>query len=67
MEIRVERLGPNFRKQENPACRACGYDAEWIVKVENLTAMFCERDFIDAWLDVMNFTAKVPDSAAPFC
>ena len=62
MEIRVERLGSTFKKQEEPACRACGYDAEWIVKLESLSGMFCERCFIDAWLDVMNFSIKVPDS-----
>ena len=61
MELRLDRLGPNFCKQEQPACACCGYDAVYIVKVGPLERMFCELDMRDALLDAINFSTKVPD------
>ena len=71
MDFRLEKLGPNFRKQEEPACAACGYEAEYIVQIRDENAegtrksierLFCERDMRDALLDAINFSTAVPDS-----
>ena len=71
MEFRIERIGPNFKKQESPACDVCGYDADFYVKiggsaegedVKYIVRGFCERDLRDAFLDVFNFNTNVPDS-----
>lgn len=61
-EFRMERLGENFRKQMEPACVCCGYDAVWIIKVGNLQRFFCDPHMRDALLDAMNFNVQVPDS-----
>ena len=62
VDIRLDKLGPTFKKTE-PACRSCGYDAEWLLKLETLERLFCERCLVDALLDAMNFSFRVADSA----
>lgn len=68
MEFRIERLGPNFKKQEQPACACCGYDADWIIRVGapgergTIERMLCDMDWRDALLDALNFSTFVPDS-----
>lgn len=62
MELRLEKLGPNFKKQEQPACACCGYDAEWIIRVASFDRMFCERDMVNALLDAVNFNTQAPSS-----
>jgi len=63
MELRLERLGPNFRKNNEPPCACCGYDAEWIIRVETLDRMFCERCMVNALLDACNWNTVVPGMA----
>ena len=62
MELRLEKLGPTFRKQEQPACACCGYDAEFILRVGTLDRMFCERDLVNALLDAVNWNVRTPSS-----
>lgn len=62
MELRLEKLGPNFRKQEEPACACCRYTADWIIRIEKLDRMFCERCMVNALLDAVNFNTTVPSS-----
>ena len=62
MEIKLERLGPDFRRKLDPACASCGYDAELILRLDKMDRMFCERCLVDALLDAMNFQGIVPDS-----
>lgn len=62
MELRLEKLGPNFRKQEEPACACCGYTADYILRVGSMDRMFCERDMVNALLDACNFNCRAPSS-----
>ena len=61
MDFKLVRLSPTYRKQEQPACAVCGYDAEWLVGLDSLERLFCERDLQDAFLDVFNFNYLIPD------
>ena len=61
VDIKLYPLDKTFRKSD-PACRSCGYDAEWLLKLETLERMFCERCLVDALLDAMNFSVRVPDT-----
>lgn len=68
MEFTLGRIGPTFKKQEQPACAVCGYDADWLLRIspqeegkKSLSRMFCERDMMNALLDAMNFSCEVPD------
>src|SRR5207248_3109025 len=54
MEIALAQLSTTFLKQE-PPCRACGYDATWLLKMEKLETLFCERCLVDALFDAVNF------------
>lgn len=68
MDIRLERLGPNFKKQVRPACSSCGYDADWILRLGlvgdegTLERLFCEKDLVNALLDAANFSVHIPDA-----
>ena len=61
VDIRLVSLGKELRKTE-PACGSCGYDAEWLLKLETLERMFCERCLVDSLLDAMNFSVQIPDA-----
>lgn len=65
MEFRLERLGANYKKQEQPACCVCQYDADYIIRIsdqKSIERMYCERDMRDALLDAINFSINVPNS-----
>lgn len=62
MELRLEQLGPTFKRQEEPACASCGYDASWIFRVETLDRMFCDRCMLNAALDIINFHCPTPSA-----
>ena len=54
IEIRLSELGIEMRKQRL-ACSVCHYDAEWLLKLDKLERLFCERDLLNALFDAINF------------
>lgn len=61
ISITVKELSAAWKKQY-PRCAVCGYDAEWIVKLDKLERLFCERDLLNALFDALNFA--LPAEAA---
>ena len=63
-ELRLATLGPTFKKQEDPGCAVCGYEADWIFRVVNVDRMFCDRCMVNAALDMLNFNCPTPVTPA---
>ena len=59
MELGLHRLRETYRKSE-PACNVCHYGAEWLLRVETLERLFCERCLVNALLDAVNFNCTLP-------
>lgn len=66
VDFKILQLSPTFKKQEDPACNSCGYDAERMLALveeeKSIDRFFCDRCLRDAFLDAINFSCRVPDS-----
>jgi hypothetical protein len=60
--ISLAKLGLEMRKQQL-ACAVCRYDAEWILKIDKLERLFCERCLLNAAFDMLNFNLPSESSA----
>jgi hypothetical protein len=61
IEIRLSKLSLEMQKMQL-ACAVCKYDAEWILKIDKLERLFCERDLLNALFDALNF--NLPSEAS---
>lgn len=59
--VSITELGDNFKKQVNPGCCLCAYDATVRVLVKELERYFCEECLERALMDVLL------DSMRAFC
>jgi hypothetical protein len=57
MELGLHRLSETYKKSE-PACDVCHYGAEYLLRIQTLERLFCERCLVNALLDAVNFNCS---------